>query len=93
MGASRRAGGLKDMEQASINAQARLMAARLSVLAVAFADEISELDINPVLVMARGCIGLDALLVADDSRCQTQGAGISEDASDTTQQDCAGDRT
>ena len=38
-------------------------AARLSVLAVEFADLIAEIDINPVKVLANGCLGLDALLV------------------------------
>lgn len=39
-------------------------AARLSIIAVEFADQIIEMDINPVTVMENDCIGLDALLVA-----------------------------
>ena len=37
-------------------------AARLSALAVALADEIEEIDINPIIVHPRGCTGVDALL-------------------------------
>ena len=39
------------------------MASRLSVLAVALADCIAEVDINPVRLMIDECIGLDALIV------------------------------
>ena len=39
------------------------MASRLSVLAVALADCIAEVDINPVRLMVDECIGLDALIV------------------------------
>lgn len=38
-------------------------AATLSAIAVAFRDQIKEIDINPIKVLAKGCIGLDALLV------------------------------
>ncbi|MDE0841945.1 MAG: acetate--CoA ligase family protein, partial [Porticoccaceae bacterium] len=38
-------------------------AAQLSVLAVEFADLISELDINPLKITNNGCQGLDALVV------------------------------
>lgn len=38
-------------------------AARLSVLALEFADLIAEIDINPVKVMNSGCLGLDAWLL------------------------------
>ena len=39
-------------------------AERLSVLAVELADELGEIDINPLLVTHSGCIGLDALVVS-----------------------------
>ena len=39
------------------------MASRLSVLAVALADCIAEVDINPVRLMVDDCVGLDALIV------------------------------
>jgi hypothetical protein len=39
------------------------MASRLSVLAVALADCLAEVDINPVRLMVDDCIGLDALVV------------------------------
>ncbi|MGI9284731.1 MAG: acetate--CoA ligase family protein, partial [Pseudomonadales bacterium] len=38
-------------------------AAILSAIAVAFKDEIKEVDINPIKVLEQGCVGLDALLV------------------------------
>ena len=38
-------------------------AALLSVLALEFEDQINEIDLNPVLLMERACIGLDALLI------------------------------
>ena len=37
-------------------------AATLSVVAVEFADLVKEMDINPVKVLERGCLGLDALI-------------------------------
>ncbi|MGH8036017.1 MAG: acetate--CoA ligase family protein, partial [Lysobacterales bacterium] len=37
-------------------------AASLSVLAVALGDVVAEIDINPVLVRADGCLALDALV-------------------------------
>ena len=40
-------------------------AAILSVLAVEFKEQISEVDINPVKVLEQGCVGLDALMVID----------------------------
>jgi len=39
-------------------------AARLSALAVALADVIKEIDINPVIVGPTGCVAVDALVVA-----------------------------
>lgn len=38
-------------------------AATLSAIAVAFKGMIKELDINPIKILAQGCVGLDALLV------------------------------
>ncbi len=40
----------------------------LSDLALAFGDCIDEMDINPVKVMAKGCIGLDALLICSQKQ-------------------------
>jgi hypothetical protein len=40
-----------------------LAAARLSAIALAFSDIITEIDINPIKIMPKGCMGLDALLV------------------------------
>jgi len=37
-------------------------AANLSVLAVEFREQIKEVDINPIKVLEKGCIGLDALI-------------------------------
>ncbi|MGB1867683.1 MAG: acetate--CoA ligase family protein [Porticoccaceae bacterium] len=45
-------------------------AAKLSVLAVEFDDLLGEIDINPVKLMASGCLGLDALILLSD------GAGL-----------------
>ena len=42
-------------------------AAGLSRLAVNFADQLAELDINPVKVMSKGCVGLDAMLILKHS--------------------------
>lgn len=39
-------------------------AARLSALAVALADVVKEIDINPVIVGPTGCVAVDALVVA-----------------------------
>jgi acyl-CoA synthetase (NDP forming) len=44
------------------------MAARLSAVAVAFAGEIAEIDINPVRLGAWGALGLDALVVCEPQR-------------------------
>lgn len=43
-------------------------AATLSAIAVAFKDQIKEIDINPIKALAQGCVGLDALLVLHDGR-------------------------
>lgn len=39
------------------------VASRLSMLAVELEDCVAEVDINPVLLMVEGCIGLDALVI------------------------------
>ncbi|MDA8902828.1 acetate--CoA ligase family protein [Porticoccaceae bacterium] len=54
--------GVRGSSPVDVQAYAEV-AARLSVLAVEFADLIAEIDINPVKVLANGCLGLDALLV------------------------------
>ena len=41
-------------------------AARLSEIAVAFSDTLVEVDINPIMLTADGCVGLDALMVLAD---------------------------
>ena len=41
-------------------------AARLSKIAVAFSDTLVEVDINPIMLTADGCVGLDALMVLAD---------------------------
>ena len=38
-------------------------AAVLSVIAVEFSDQVSEVDINPIKVLEQGCVGLDALVI------------------------------
>jgi acyl-CoA synthetase (NDP forming) len=45
-------------------------AAKLSSFALAFKHQIKEIDINPVKVMATGCIGLDALIVLTAANSQ-----------------------
>ncbi|MFQ3222260.1 MAG: acyl-CoA synthetase (NDP forming) [Porticoccaceae bacterium] len=42
------------------------VAARLSEIAVAFSDTLVEVDINPIMLTADGCVGLDALMVLAD---------------------------
>ena len=43
-------------------------AAIFSVAAMEFSDVLLEVDINPVKVLSKGCIGLDALLVRKDTK-------------------------
>ena len=43
-------------------------AAILSVIAVEFADLVKEVDINPIKVLERGCVGLDALIIHKTER-------------------------
>ena len=40
-----------------------VVASLLSVIAVELKDTVAEIDINPLLVAADGCHGLDALMV------------------------------
>ncbi len=54
--------GVRGKPAVDLNAYSAAVA-QLSVIAIALEDEIGELDINPMLVMENGCIGLDALLV------------------------------
>ena len=42
-------------------------AAVLSVMALEFADLLTEVDINPIKVLAQGCVGLDALIIGNTS--------------------------
>jgi hypothetical protein len=37
-------------------------AAKLSVVAAAMADVISEIDINPLILGSKGCVAVDALV-------------------------------
>jgi len=43
-----------------------LAAERFSIMAAALANEISEIDINPVIVHSEGCIAVDGLVVGYD---------------------------
>ena len=38
------------------------------VIAVEFADLVKEVDINPIKVLERGCVGLDALIIHKTER-------------------------
>ena len=40
-------------------------AAKMSAIALAFADNVVEIDINPIQLNTKGCIGLDALVVLE----------------------------
>ena len=42
-----------------------IAAAKLSEIAVNLADTVLEVDINPVMLTANGCVGLDALMVLE----------------------------
>ena len=37
----------------------------MSAIALAFADNVVEIDINPIQLNTKGCIGLDALVVLE----------------------------
>jgi len=56
-------------------------AALLSVVALEFEDQINEIDLNPILLIERGCMGLDALLILNDElgvkANETKEAGVS----------------
>ena len=41
------------------------VAAKMSAIALAFADNVVEIDINPIQLNTKGCIGLDALVVLE----------------------------
>ena len=47
------------------------LASKISHLAAAFAGTITELDINPVLVSANGCVAVDALIGLSSSESST----------------------
>ena len=54
--------GFRGTPKADVMAFAQA-AANLSSLAVALADRVKEIDINPVIVSAKGCMAVDALVV------------------------------
>ena len=41
------------------------VAAKMSAIALALSDSVVEIDINPVRLGVKGCIGLDALVVQE----------------------------
>ena len=47
-------------------------AAVLSVMALEFADLLTEVDINPIKVLEQGCVGLDALIIGKTSAGRKQ---------------------
>ena len=57
--------GLRDRPAVDMDAFC-LAAERFSIMAAALANEISEIDINPVFVHSDGCIAVDALVVGYD---------------------------
>jgi acyl-CoA synthetase (NDP forming) len=60
--------GARGAPPADVDALARAVS-RLSVLAVELGDLIAELDVNPVIVSASGCVAVDALVIpAGDGR-------------------------
>jgi acetate---CoA ligase (ADP-forming) len=54
--------GVRGAPPSDVDALARAVS-RLSVLAVELGDLIDELDVNPVIVSASGCVAVDALVV------------------------------
>jgi len=57
--------GLRDRPAVDVKAFCQA-AERFSIMAAALADEISEIDINPVIAHSGGCIAVDALVVGYD---------------------------
>jgi adenylosuccinate lyase len=55
--------GLRGSEAADVGALAHAVS-RLSVLAADLGDAIDALDVNPVIVSAKGCVAVDALVIA-----------------------------
>jgi acetate---CoA ligase (ADP-forming) len=55
--------GLRGAEAADVDALAHAVS-RLSVLAADLGDAIDALDVNPVIVSAKGCVAVDALVIA-----------------------------
>jgi acyl-CoA synthetase (NDP forming) len=54
--------GVRGAAPAAVDALC-VAAARLSALAVAFADQIQSIDVNPVLVRPDGCVAVDARVI------------------------------
>ncbi|MEZ5729890.1 MAG: acetate--CoA ligase family protein [Burkholderiaceae bacterium] len=54
--------GARGRPRSDVGAAARAIAA-LSVFALAHADQVAEIDINPLLVLTEGVVALDALIV------------------------------
>jgi hypothetical protein len=54
--------GARGAPPSDVDALARAVS-RLSILAVELGDLIDELDVNPVIASASGCVAVDALVV------------------------------
>ena len=57
--------GLRDRPAVDVEAFC-LAAERFSIMAAALGNEISEIDVNPIIVHPGGCIAVDALVVGYD---------------------------